>query len=67
MRCERPLSLRGWGQFVKVMCVNALSANDLKPPHFVRFATIDLADATTTVVARLRQLPLNRRIRQRAS
>ena len=31
--------------------------------HLVRFATIDLAEATTTVVARLRQLPLTSRIR----
>lgn len=31
--------------------------------HFVRFATIDLAEATTRVVARLRQLPLTSRIR----
>ena len=35
--------------------------------HYVRFATIDLAEATSTVVARLRQLPFASRIRQRAS
>ena len=32
--------------------------------HLVRFATIDLAATTTAFVARLRQLPLTRRIRQ---